>query len=223
MSFVVALPEVLDSAGTDLANLGSTLNAANAAAAVPTTGILAAAEDEVSAAIAAIFSEHGQTFQTLNAQAAAFHDQFVQTLTAGAGAYAGVDAANADPLQALFGAINAPTEALLGRPLIGNGANAAPGSGLAGGAGGILFGSGGAGGSGAAGHNGGNGGAAGLFGTGGAGGAGGGRYLSGAGGDGGAGGAGGLLFGNGGAGGIGGVAAFSGHGGAGGAGGPADC
>ena len=45
MSFVVALPEVLDSAATDLANMGATLNAAYAVAAVPTTGMLAAAED----------------------------------------------------------------------------------------------------------------------------------------------------------------------------------
>jgi hypothetical protein len=54
MSFVVALPEVLDSAATDSANMGATLNAAYAVAAVPTTGMLAAAEDKVSAAIAAL-------------------------------------------------------------------------------------------------------------------------------------------------------------------------
>ncbi|MET2805003.1 PE family protein, partial [Mycobacterium tuberculosis] len=42
--------------------------------------------------------------------------------------------------------LNAPTQALLGRPLVGNGANGAPGTGANGGDGGILFGSGGAGG-----------------------------------------------------------------------------
>ncbi|MEK0729033.1 hypothetical protein OSH23_24295, partial [Mycobacterium ulcerans] len=46
--------------------------------------------------------------------------------------------------------INTPTNALLGRPLIGNGANGAPGTGQAGGPGGILWGNGGAGGSGGA-------------------------------------------------------------------------
>jgi hypothetical protein len=56
MSFVMAVPEVLGTAATDLTNIGSALSAANAAAAAPTTGILAAAEDEVSAAIAALFS-----------------------------------------------------------------------------------------------------------------------------------------------------------------------
>ena len=95
MSYLVAAPEFLASAATDLSNIGSRLSAANAAAAVPTTGVLAAAEDEVSAAIAAVFSAHGQGFQALGAQAAAFHDQFVQALTAGAGSYVSAEAANA--------------------------------------------------------------------------------------------------------------------------------
>jgi len=60
MSFVVAPPEVLDTATTDLASLGATIHSANAVAAMPTTGVLAAAEDEVSAAIAEMFSAHGQ-------------------------------------------------------------------------------------------------------------------------------------------------------------------
>src|SRR6516165_10616575 len=99
MSFVIAAPEFVTAAASDLASLGSTISSANAAAATPTTGVLAAAEDEVSAAIAALFSAHGQGFQALSAQAAAFHDQFVQTLTAGAGSYVGAEAANASLLQ----------------------------------------------------------------------------------------------------------------------------
>ena len=100
MSFVIAMPEALGTAATDLASLGSTLSTANAAAATPTTGMLAAAEDEVSAAIAALFSAHGQGFQALSAQAAAFHDQFVQALTASAGSYASAEAANAAAFMA---------------------------------------------------------------------------------------------------------------------------
>ncbi len=84
MSFVVAAPDVLGTAAADLSNIGSTLGAANAAAAAPTTGVLAAAEDEVSAAIAAVFSGHAQAYQAMSAQAAGFHAQFVQALTAGA-------------------------------------------------------------------------------------------------------------------------------------------
>src|SRR6516165_3441243 len=138
MSYLVAVPDVLGTAATDLASLGSTISAANAAAAAPTTGVLAAAEDEVSAAIAAVFSAHGQGFQALGAQAAAFHEQFVQALTAGAGSYVSAEAANvaaftANPAQTIqqdvLGVINAPFVALTGRPLIGNGANGAPGSG----------------------------------------------------------------------------------------------
>jgi PE family protein len=37
--------------------------------------VVAAAGDEVSAAIASLFSEQGQAFQTLSTRAAAFHDQ----------------------------------------------------------------------------------------------------------------------------------------------------
>ena len=95
MSFVIAMPEMLGTAATDLTSLGSTLSEANAAAAARTTGVLAAAEDEVSAAIAAVFSAHSQGFQALSAQAAAFHAQFVQALTAGAGSYASAETANA--------------------------------------------------------------------------------------------------------------------------------
>ncbi|WP_459797844.1 PE family protein, partial [Mycobacterium riyadhense] len=95
--------------------------------ALPTAGVVAAAADEVSAAIAAIFGAHAQGFQALSSQAAAFHEQFVRALVAGAGSYAAADAVNAAPLQALeqgvLGAVNAPTQALLGRPIIGNGTN----------------------------------------------------------------------------------------------------
>ncbi len=42
-------------AATDLARIGWTIKAANAAAALPTTELLAAGADEVSAGIAALF------------------------------------------------------------------------------------------------------------------------------------------------------------------------
>jgi triacylglycerol lipase len=79
-------------AAADVAEVGSAIGAANATAAAPTTGLLAAAEDEVSTAIAALFSGHGQGFQVLSAQAALFHDRFVQTLTGASGAYAAAEA-----------------------------------------------------------------------------------------------------------------------------------
>src|SRR5215472_13717984 len=94
MSYVIAAPELMASAATDLATIGSTLNVANAAAAVPTTGVLAAAEDEVSAAIAELFAGHGRAYQALSTQVATFHRQFVQAVTAGAGSYLSAEAAN---------------------------------------------------------------------------------------------------------------------------------
>jgi PE family len=120
MSFVMATPATLTAAASDLAGIGSTINAATAAAANPTVGLLAAGADEVSAQTGAVFGEHAREYQALSAQAAAFHRQFVQALSAAAGSYAGAEAANASPLQTLeqdvLGVINAPTEACWGAP-----------------------------------------------------------------------------------------------------------
>ncbi|WP_139805269.1 PE family protein, partial [Mycobacterium intermedium] len=175
--FIFVTPEFIGSASAELSGIGSTVQAANAAAAGATTQIAAAGADEVSAVIATLFGGFAREYQALGAQAATFHDQFVQALRSGAGAYAAAEAENASPLQALekqvLDAVNAQTQALFHRPLIGDGANGAAETGQAGGAGGLLFGNGGNGGSGAAGQAGGAGGAAGLFGNGGAGGAGG--------------------------------------------------
>lgn len=52
MSYVLATPEMVAAAANNLAQIGSTLSAANAAALAPTTGVLAAGADEVSAAVA---------------------------------------------------------------------------------------------------------------------------------------------------------------------------
>jgi hypothetical protein len=76
MSFVIADPEYVTAAASDLANVASTISEANAAAAAPTSTVLAAGGDEVSAAVAAMFGAHAQAYQALSAQAAAFHQQF---------------------------------------------------------------------------------------------------------------------------------------------------
>src|ERR1700739_3821033 len=153
MSSLIAVPELITTAATALSNIGSTLCAAPPPAAPPTTGVRPAAEYEVSAAIAAVFCAHGQGFQALGAQAAAFHDQFVQALSAGAGSYVSAEAANvaafmANPAQTIqqdrLDVINGPFLTLTGRPLVGNGANGGPGQNGA--PGGWLLGDGGAGG-----------------------------------------------------------------------------
>ncbi|WP_075919064.1 PE domain-containing protein [Mycobacterium tuberculosis] len=212
MSFVNVAPQLVSTAAADAARIGSAINTANTAAAA-TTQVLAAAQDEVSTAIAALFGSHGQHYQAISAQVAAYQQRFVLALSQAGSTYAVAEAASATPLQqieqALLGVINTPTEALVGRKLIGDGAHGAPGTGQAGGAGGILWGNGGNGGSGAPGQAGGAGGAAGLIGNGGAGGTGGAVSLARAGTAGGAGG--------GPAGGIGGAGGGGGAGGAAGA------
>jgi len=104
MSYVIAAPEMLAAAAADVAGIGSSLSEANAAAATQTAGVLAAAEDEVSAAIAALFSTHGQGFQALSTQAAAFHAQFVQALNASADSFASAEAQAVNTLGNIFAA-----------------------------------------------------------------------------------------------------------------------
>ncbi|MCV7074914.1 PE family protein, partial [Mycobacterium szulgai] len=176
MSFVIVGPGTLLDTAAGAGEIGHAVASAAAAAAAPTTQLQAAAADEVSAAIAALFGSHGQAFQAVSAEVAAFNNRFVQLLTASAGAYAGAETANGSPLQiverGLLGVINAPTQMLLHRNLVGDGVNGSiPGG--RGGDGGLLWGNGGNGAAGAAGQAGGAGGSAGLWGNGGAGGAGG--------------------------------------------------
>ena len=101
MAFVNVSPELVAAAAQNLAGIGSTLSEAPAGFENPITSVATAAEDEVSAAIAAVFSAHGQEFQALSAQAAKFHAQFVQALGGAGKAYAATDAANVSPLQTI--------------------------------------------------------------------------------------------------------------------------
>ncbi len=227
-SYLIAAPDAIAAASTDMARIGSSITSANFAAAPSTTSVLAAAQDEVSVAIASLFSSHALGYQALSARVATFHSQLVQALNGSGFAYAAAEAENAaaaaaatDPLTSLvnlaqpFGVFS-PVAAITGRSLFVNGANGAAGTGQAGGPGGWLIGNGGNAGSGVAGTGsgtggtGGVGGSAGLWGAGGAGGAGGvGGPAGGTGGNGGAGGANGMIGGGaggtGGAGGAGGI------------------
>src|SRR5271156_3818495 len=95
MSFVTTQPEALNAAATALGGVGSWLRAQNAAGAAPTTRAVPAAAGGVSALTAAQFAAHAQLYQAVAAQAAAIHEQFVNTLTTSAGSYAATEAANA--------------------------------------------------------------------------------------------------------------------------------
>ncbi len=132
MSFVVTAPPVLASAASDLGGIASMISEANAMAAVRTTALAPAAADEVSAAIAALFSSYARDYQTLSVQVTAFHVQFAQTLTNAGQLYAVVDVGNGVLLkteQQVLGVINAPTQTLVGRPLIGDGTHGRRGPG----------------------------------------------------------------------------------------------
>jgi hypothetical protein len=119
MSFVTVAMDAVAEAAKNLEGIGAGLSAARTAAAAPTAGLAAAAQDEVSAAIAKLFSGFGQEFQAVSGQAQAFHDQFVNTLNAGTEQYA---IAQAYAAQDLLATVNPPTKALLGVPLISTGA-----------------------------------------------------------------------------------------------------
>ena len=95
MSFMNAQPAELTAAAENLQGIGSILAAQNAAAAAPTTSVLPAAADEVSALTAAQFAAHAEMYQAISAHAAAIHEMFVDALGVSAGSYAATEAANA--------------------------------------------------------------------------------------------------------------------------------
>src|SRR5579875_1863924 len=95
MSFLTVHPEIMTASALDLEGIGTQIAAANAAVATPTTGVMPASADEVSALAAAHFVAHAQTYQAVSAQAAAIHQMFVTTLGASASSYAAAEAANA--------------------------------------------------------------------------------------------------------------------------------
>lgn len=95
MSFVTTQPEALASAADDLQKIGTEISAANAAACAPTTGIVPAAADDVSALTATQFTANAHIYQAVAARAAAIHEQFVAELATSGTSYAATEAANA--------------------------------------------------------------------------------------------------------------------------------
>jgi hypothetical protein len=104
MSYVTTQPEALTFAANKLEGIGSSLAAQNASAAAPTTGVVPAAADEVSAVQAGVFSAYGNLYQQLSSQATAINQAFVQMLGTSAGSYGATETAN----SAATGAAVAP-------------------------------------------------------------------------------------------------------------------
>ena len=117
MTYVLAQPQAMAAAAADVAGIGSAINDANAAAAGPTTGVLRAAADEVSASAAALFNSYAREYQAIIKQAGAFHDEFARLLAAAGNAYAETEAAAskalAVPLTTGAASVAAATEAAL--------------------------------------------------------------------------------------------------------------
>lgn len=102
MSYVIATPEALVAASAELTGLGEAIKGAVAAAAPSTTGIVTAAADEVSAAIARFFGGYAREFQALTAQTLVFQAEFERALSSAGAAYAAAEAASVSPLQSLL-------------------------------------------------------------------------------------------------------------------------
>ncbi|MEM6109306.1 PE family protein [Mycobacterium sp. 050272] len=95
MSFVYVRPAALAGAASQLGAIGASMDAQRAAAAGPTTGVVPAAADEVSAIVAAQFTMQAQMYRSVSAQGGAVHQMLVSALAASAESYAATEAANA--------------------------------------------------------------------------------------------------------------------------------
>jgi hypothetical protein len=114
MTYLIAQPDLIAAAAADLADIRSSLGAANAAAAAPTTGLAAAAGDEVSAAAATLFNTYAQEYQAITGQASAFHHAFTQALAVAGNAYVQAEAANVGAISSALNSVTAPIRSLLG-------------------------------------------------------------------------------------------------------------
>lgn len=108
MTQLLVDPQIITTVAADIDSIGSTIRAASAAAAAPTSGLLAAAADEVSAAIANLFGAHGQQFQAMVGQVEAYAGRFQQSLAAAANAYVQTENAAAAALTGALGVAAAP-------------------------------------------------------------------------------------------------------------------
>jgi hypothetical protein len=108
MNYVLTAPAALAAAAADVEAIRTTIRGASAVAAGPTSAVISAADDEVSAAVANVFGAYGQEYQAVISQAAAFHAEFTKALAAAGSSYAEAEAANTVAVSNAFGALKAP-------------------------------------------------------------------------------------------------------------------
>jgi hypothetical protein len=130
MPSLITQPRLIAAAAADVAEINSAIGAANAAATGPTTGVAAAAADEVSAAAAKLFGSYAQEYQAVLNQASIFHEDFAAALASAGNAYAAAEAANASAISGALGQLTAPARWLLnGGPIhapLGGGGSPTP-------------------------------------------------------------------------------------------------
>ncbi len=111
-AYLSVQPDVLSTAATDLVDIRTAVASAHAAAAGQITSLMAVADDEVSAATAALFSGYGREYLRVVAMASELHETFERTLTTSGLAYAETEVANAAATE--LSSIVAPMRSLLG-------------------------------------------------------------------------------------------------------------
>jgi hypothetical protein len=99
MEYLVTAPDIVATTAADVGKIRSAITDATANASASTTGLVAAAEDEVSAAIAKLFGGYGQQYQAVLSKATAFHDEFAHALAAAGNAYSQAEAGAAALLE----------------------------------------------------------------------------------------------------------------------------
>ena len=109
MTSLLTQPQLITTAAGDVEEIRSAIGAAKAAAAGPTTGLVAAAQDEVSAATAKLFGAYAQEYQSVLARAGVFHEEFAAALGSAGNAYAAAEAANASAISGAAPAVVQPT------------------------------------------------------------------------------------------------------------------
>ncbi|MGA9677530.1 MAG: PE-PPE domain-containing protein [Mycobacterium sp.] len=116
MTTLLTEPQLVETAAANVAEIRSAIGAAKAAAAGPTTGLAAAAQDEVSAATAKLFGAYAQEYQSVLTRAGVFHEEFAAALASAGNAYKAAEAANA---SAISGAAPTLTSTVVQPPLQG--------------------------------------------------------------------------------------------------------
>lgn len=115
------IPVDLASAAEDVGNVGAMLEEANAAAAVPTSTILPAGADAVSAAITPLFNDQSTMYRELAAQGRVYRQRFMQLLDAAGIAYTEAEQAAQQGLRDAIGELESPFI-----PLVAQAENPAP-------------------------------------------------------------------------------------------------